>query len=130
MLVNLLPEERISNNRYLAKFERYLNDYFSQELVDTGLPTVKQCGEALYLSAHYLSDLLKAETGKNTKEHIDLFVIKMAKTKLHNQELTISEVAYELGFDYPNLFSKFFKSKTGLSPSEYRNMDDSQWLIK
>lgn len=112
---------KMNNNRYLAKFERYLKNHFAQNLTDSGLPTVKQCGEALHLSAHYLSDLLKAETGKNAKEHIDLYTIKKAKTQLQNHELTISQVAYNLGFDYPNHFSKFFKSKTGLSPSMYRN---------
>lgn len=116
---------KTSNHRYLTRFEGYLKKYFAPESVDTGLPTVKQCGEALHLSAHYLSDLLKAETGKNAKEHIDLFVIQKAKTKLEKHELTISQVAYELGFEYPNHFSKFFKSKTGLSPSEYRNLNGS-----
>jgi len=114
---------KISNSRYLAKFESYLKKHFSQNLLDIGLPTVKQCGEALHLSANYLSDLLKEETGKNAKEHIDLFVIKTAKIQLLNQELSISQVAYDLGFEYPNHFSKFFKAKTGLSPSEYRNVN-------
>ncbi len=94
-----------------------------QNSLDKGIPTVKQCGEALHLSAHYLSDLLKEETGKNAKEHIDLFIIKKAKIQLQNQELSISQVAYDLGFEYPNHFSKFFKSKTGLSPSQYRNVN-------
>lgn len=114
---------KISNNRYLAKFENYLKKHFSLNLMEKGIPTVKQCGEALYLSPHYLSDLLKEETGKNAKEHIDLFVIKRAKMELQNQELTISQVAYDLGFSYPNHFSKFFKLKTGLSPTEYRNLN-------
>lgn len=115
---------KMSNNRYLAKFESYLQAYFSQNLSNKGLPSVKQCGEALHLSAHYLSDLLKAETGKNAKEHISLFVIKKAKMRLQNHELTISQVAFDLGFDYPNHFSKFFKSKTGLSPTEYRKVNE------
>ncbi|WP_461632539.1 helix-turn-helix domain-containing protein [Labilibaculum euxinus] len=113
---------KMINNKHLAKFESYLKKYFSQNLTDKGIPTVKQCGNALYLSPHYLSDLLKEETGKNAKEHIDFFVIKKAKIQLQNQEFTISQVAYNLGFEYPNHFSKFFKSKTGWSPSEYRNM--------
>lgn len=117
---------KISSNRYLAKFESYLKKYFAENLLEKGLPTVKQCGEALHLSPHYLSDLLKEETGKNAKEHIDLFVIKKAKIQLQNQELSISQVAFEMGFDYPNHFSKFFKSKTGLSPSEYRNLSASE----
>jgi AraC-like DNA-binding protein len=112
---------KTGNNRYLVKFESFLKKYFSENLVNKGIPTVKQCAEALHLSAHYLSDLLKEETGKNVKEQIDLFVIKQAKIHLNNQELSISQVAFELGFDYPNHFSKFFKSKTGISPSEFRN---------
>lgn len=114
---------KVSDNRYVSKFETYLKEYFIQNLTTKGLPTVKQCGKALHLSSHYLSDLLKEETGKNAKEHIDLFVIRKAKIQLQDQELSISQVAYDLGFDYPNHFSKFFKSKTGLSPTEYRNMN-------
>lgn len=114
---------KMSSNRYVAKFEGYLKSYFAENLADKGLPTVKQCGEALYLSSHYLSDLLKEETGKNAKEHIDLFVIKKAKIQLQNQKLSISQVAFDLGFGYPNHFSKFFKSKTGLSPTEYRSIN-------
>jgi YesN/AraC family two-component response regulator len=117
---------KLSNNRHLAKFESYLKKHFSQTLIEKGLPTVKQCGEALNLSPHYLSDLLKEETGKNAKEHIDLFVIKKAKVQLQNQEFSISQVAFEMGFGYPNHFSKFFKSKTGLSPSEFRNLSVSE----
>lgn len=114
---------KMSNNRYLAKFEAYLKKYFEQDLTEKGLPTVTQSGKALHLSPHYLSDLLKEETGKNAKEHIDLFVIKKAKIQLQNHALSISQVAYDLGFDYPNHFSKFFKSKTGLSPTEYRSLN-------
>lgn len=114
---------KTGNNRYLVKFEAHLKKHFAVNLIDTGLLTVKQCAKALHLSPHYLSDLLKEETGKNAKEHIDLFVIKRAKVQLQNQELSISQVAFNLGFDYPNHFSKFFKSKTGLSPTEYRNMN-------
>ncbi len=114
---------KISNNRYLIKFEAFLKSHFEQNSIQKSIPSVKQCGEALHLSAHYLSDLLKEETGKNAKEHIDLFVIKKAKNQLLNQTLSISQVAYDLGFEYPNHFSKFFKLKTGLSPSDYRNLN-------
>jgi len=114
---------KTANGRYLAKFEAYLKKYFEQSLVEKGLPTVKQCASAMHLSPHYLSDLLKEETGKTAKEHIDLFVVKKAKIQLQNRALSISQVAFDLGFDYPNHFSKFFKSKTGFSPSEYRNMN-------
>jgi len=114
---------KMSNNRYLIKFEAFLKSHFEQNSIQKSIPSVKQCGEALHLSAHYLSDLLKEETGKNAKEHIDLFVIKKAKNQLLNQTLSISQVAYDLGFEYPNHFSKFFKLKTGLSPSDYRNLN-------
>lgn len=113
---------KTGNNTYLAKLEAYLKQYFEQNLIENGLPTVNQCAGAVNLSPHYFSDLLKEETGKSAKEHIDLFVVKKAKIQLQNPELSISEVAYDLGFDYPNHFSKFFKMKTGLSPTEYRNM--------
>ena len=112
---------KTENYGYLSKFEAYLKKYFAQNLIDKGLPTVKECASAMHLSPHYFSDLLKEETGKTAKEHIDLFVIKKAKIQLQNQALSISEVAFGLGFDYPNHFSKFFKSKTGLSPTEYRS---------
>ena len=111
---------KTGNYSYLSKFEAYLKRYFTQSLVDKGLPTVKQCAGELHLSPHYLSDLLKEETGKTAKEHIDLLLIKKAKVLLQNHTLSISQVAFDLGFDYPNHFSKFFKSKTGLSPTEYR----------
>ncbi|MEZ4907118.1 MAG: helix-turn-helix transcriptional regulator [Saprospiraceae bacterium] len=88
--------------------------------MDKGFPKVNDCGKALNMSGHYLSDLLKAETGKSAKEHIDLFMVNKAKTILLNTQHSISEIAYDLGFDYPNHFSKFFKSKTGFSPSEFR----------
>lgn len=108
------------NKDVLAKFENYLVQFFKNE---NRIPTVIECGEALHLSAYYLSDLLKAETGKTTKEHIDLHIINKAKNLLINSEKSVSEIAYKLGFDYPNHFSKLFKSKTGLSPSEYRNLN-------
>jgi len=114
---------KTNNSSYLSNFEAYLKDYFSKSLIDKGLPTVKQCAHALHLSPHYLSDLLKEETGKTAKEHIDLHIINKAKVQLQKHDLNISEVAFDLGFDYPNHFSKFFKSKTGFSPSEFRNMN-------
>lgn len=112
-----------SSNNYIVNFEKYLKNYFSENLIHKGLPSVKQCGKALHISPHYLSDLLKEETGKNAKEHIDLFIIKKAKIKLQNKDLSISDIAYELGFKYPNHFSKFFRSKTGLSPSQYKSLN-------
>ncbi len=108
------------NRGVLMQFENYLQTYFKSNLSEKGLPTVTQCGEALNLSPYYLSDLLKAETGKSAKEHIDLLIIQKAKNLLLQSKESISEIAYQLGFEYPNHFSKHFKSKTGQSPSEYR----------
>ena len=112
------------NKDYLIQFEKFLKTYFaSPELTKLGLPTVQQCGEALNLSGYYLSDLLKVETGKTAKEHILLFTVEEAKTKLLNSKASVSEIAYDFGFDYPQHFSKVFKAKTGFSPSEYRNLN-------
>lgn len=109
-----------ANKGVLVQFENFLNTYFEDEIYEKGAPTVTQCGLAMNLSPYYLSDLLKVETGKSAKEHIDLYLISKAKSVLIQSTASISEVAYSLGFDYPNHFSKLFKSKTGLSPSEFR----------
>jgi AraC-like DNA-binding protein len=112
------------NKDYLVSFEKYLKAYFSSsELINRGLPNVQQCGEALNMSGYYLSDLLKVETGKSAKEHIHLYLVEQAKNKLLGSTSSVSEIAYDFGFEYPQHFSKLFKSKTGLSPSEYRNMN-------
>jgi len=110
------------NKDYIVRFEKYLKAYFSSsELTEKGIPTVQQCGEALHMSGHYLSDLLKSETGKSAKEHIHLYVVEKAKLLLLATRSSIGEIAYGLGFSYPQNFSKLFKAKTGLSPSQYRS---------
>jgi AraC-like DNA-binding protein len=107
---------------YISKFENFLKHYFAtHQQYELGIPTVYTCGKAMNMSGKYLSDLLKAETGKTLLEHIHLFILEKAKTALLNSSLSISEIAYSLGFGYPQHFSKLFKTKTGLSPSEYRN---------
>lgn len=112
------------NKDYVIKFERFIESYFSSnELITKGIPSIKQCGEALNMSGHYLSDLLKNETGKSAKELIHLKLTDKAKNILLTTNSSISEVAYDLGFEYPNHFSKLFKVKTGMSPSEYRNLN-------
>ena len=112
------------NKDYVIKFERFIESYFSSnELITKGIPSIKQCGEALNMSGHYLSDLLKSETGKSAKELIHLKLTDKAKNILLTTNSSISEVAYDLGFEYPNHFSKLFKVKTGMSPSEYRNLN-------
>lgn len=113
-----------SNKDTLAKFETILANYFSSDsLKNNGLPSVKYCADQLFLSPNYLSDLLKKETGKSAQDHIHYYLIEKAKNNLLNTNATVSEIAYNLGFEYPQYFSKLFKSKTGTSPAEYRNMN-------
>ena len=109
-----------SSKGVLTKFENLLTVYFaSKDISNIGLPTVQN----LNLSSNYLGDLLKKETGKNALEHIHYYLIEEAKNKLLGTTKTIGEVAYELGFSYPQYFSKMFKQKTGFSPGEYRKMN-------
>lgn len=108
----------------IADLETYLKTYFdSDRPVHEGIPTVKQCAEKLNLSPNYLSDLLKVITGKNTQEHIHFFLIEKAKNSLLSTNSSISQVAYDLGFEYPQYFSNLFKKKTGYSPNEYRKLN-------
>lgn len=112
------------NKDFVSKLENVIKHYFDTEDIQKhGLPTVKYCAEKLNLSPNYLSDLLKKETGKNTQEHIHYYLIEQAKNILLNTDLTVSEIAYDLGFDYPQYFSKIFKKKTGYSPVEYRQLN-------
>ncbi len=112
------------NTDVVSKFERLLRSYYQTDKVTKlGVPTVNYCARELSLSANYLSDLLKKETGKSTQEHIHLFIIEKAKNTLLNSTDSISEIGFALGFDYPQHFSNLFKSKTGLSPRAYRNMN-------
>lgn len=109
------------NSDTLSKFERFLINYYDSDLADkTGVPSVETCARELGFSPNYLSDLLKRETGKTALEHIHLFLIEKAKSSLLSSNDTISGIAYSLGFEYPQRFTNLFKSKTGLSPKEYR----------
>jgi AraC-like DNA-binding protein len=100
-----------------------LKDYFnSDNPSQKGIPSVKYFGKELNLSPYYLSDLLKKETGRNTQEHIHFYIIEKAKTALLNSNEPVSQIAYDLGFEYPQHFSKVFKNKTGMSPKEYRKV--------
>ncbi len=109
------------NKDYVMRFEQYLEEYFSSEnLTEKGLPTVAECGEALNMSAGYLSDVLKAETGRSAKDHIHDCIIERAKTLLLGSNTSVSEIAFGLGFEYPQHFTKLFKAKTGFNPSDYR----------
>ncbi len=113
-----------SNKDLLIKFENILSNYFGSDKIKShGLPTVKYCAEQLFLSPNYLSDLLKKETGKNAQDQIHYYLIEEAKNNLLNTNATVSEIAYNLGFEYPQYFSKLFKNKTGTTPAEYRNLN-------
>lgn len=112
------------NKDFVSKFEQYLQSYFtSSDLSEKGIPSVKQCGKAMNMSGSYLSDLLKIETGSSAKDHIHSYLIEKAKTTLLNSNSSISEIAFGLGFEYPQHFSKLFKGKVGYSPTEYRNLN-------
>jgi AraC-like DNA-binding protein len=111
------------NKDIIARFETMITDYFnSDQLLTNGIPTVSYCAGKMNLSPNYFSDLLKNETGKNTREHIHYHLLEKAKTILVNSKKTVNEIAYELGFQYPQNFSKLFKKKTGSSPTEFRNL--------
>lgn len=105
----------------LEKFNLHLSQCFeSGELQEKGIPSIKQIAKKLAVSQRYLSDTLKKETGKTTIEHLQLHLIDKAKNILLQPHKSISEVAYELGFEYPPYFSKLFKKREGISPTEYR----------
>lgn len=109
-----------NNHQLLVKFEKFLNDYFDKESSEKGLLTVHQIAEAMNLSPNYLSDLLRFHTGQNTQQHIHEKLISKAKEKLSATELSVSEIAYELGFEHSQSFSTLFKKKTSFSPLEFR----------
>lgn len=109
------------NKDILSRFEHLLYDYFqSDKPQDIGLPSVQYCADSLNLSANYFGDLIKKETGKSPQEHIQLTLISTAKEKVFDTSKSISEVAYELGFKYPQHFTRLFKKHVGCSPNEYR----------
>ncbi len=112
---------KISNHRILDRLEDILTKYFNNEnLAEKGLPTVHYIAETLNVSQGYLSGLLKALTGQNTQQYIHDKLLEKAKEKLSTTDLSVSEIAYELGFEHPQSFSKLFKTKTKLSPLEFR----------
>jgi AraC family transcriptional activator of pobA len=110
-----------SSKDVIAKFEQFLINYYkTDETKNVGLLTVKFCAEKMNISPNYLSDLLKNETGKNTQEHIHFHLLEKAKILLLSTNDTINEIAFELGFEYPQNLTKLFKNKIGLTPSEFR----------
>lgn len=108
----------------LQKFESLLNHYFQSDKPQTiGLPSVAYCAEQMYLSANYFGDLIKKETGKSAQEYIQLKLMDIAKEKIFDTSKSISEVAYELGFKYPQHFTRLFKQRVGYTPNEYRTLN-------
>lgn len=113
---------KITNHDILNRLENILTENFKSEvLAEKGLPTVTNIAEALNVSPNYLSVMLKVLTGQSTQQHIHNKLIEKAKEKLSATELSISEIAYELGFEHSQSFSKLFKSKTNISPLEFRH---------
>lgn len=105
----------------LERFENLLNEYFQSDKPQTiGLPAVAWCAGELNLSPNYFGDLVKKETGKTAQEYIQTKLIEVAKEKIFDRSKSVSEIAYELGFKYPQHFSRLFKQKVGHTPNEYR----------
>ncbi|MFD1001645.1 helix-turn-helix domain-containing protein [Ohtaekwangia kribbensis] len=111
-----------SSHLVLERLEKILDDWFSSEdLIEKGLPTAQQIAEVLNISPNYLGSLLKALTGQSTQHHIHDKLIEKAKEKLSTTKLSVSEIAYQLGFEHSQSFNKLFKSKTNVSPLEFRH---------
>ena len=110
-----------THHQLLARLEGLLNNYFAgDDIQKRGLPTVSFIAQELNVSPGYLSSMLRILTGLNTQQHIHQKLVEKAKEKLSTTELSVSEIAYDLGFEHPQSFSKLFKTKTSLSPSEFR----------
>jgi len=109
-----------ANPDLLNRFERELKQYFQAPVREKGLPTVEYFASQVNLSPKYLSDLLKSLTGKTALEHIHYQLIELAKNRLLASDASISEIAYDLGFEYPQYLSRLFRKKTGMAPKEFR----------
>lgn len=108
-------------NGILERFEKILNEYFQTDKPQTtGLPSVAYCAAEINLSANYFGDVVKKETGKTAQEYIQLKVIDTAKERIFDRSKSVSQIAYELGFKYPQHFTRFFKQHVGHTPNEYR----------
>jgi len=113
---------RAVNDDWLVKMEQVLNEYFSPEqALKNGAPTVGFIADKLNLSPHYLSDMLRLLTGQSAQQHIQEKLLEKAKEYLTTTNLSVAEIAYQLGFEYPQSFNKLFKKKTNISPLEFRD---------
>ncbi|MCF2446989.1 helix-turn-helix transcriptional regulator [Dyadobacter sp. CY345] len=114
---------KIANHQILVRLENVLDTYFNSTILTTrGLPTVGYVAEELSMSPNYLSSVLKTLTGQNAQQHLHNKLIEKAKEKLAGSDLSISEIAFTLGFEHSQSFSKLFKNKTELSPLEFRDL--------
>jgi AraC-like DNA-binding protein len=112
------------NSDILSKFEHLLNDYFQAKTIqDLGLPSVSHFADCLHLSPNYFGDLIKKETGKTAQEHIHLKLVDIAKERIFDTEKSVSQIAFDLGFKYPQHFNRMFKKSTGYTPNEYRSLN-------
>lgn len=112
-----------STQELVTKFEQLLSAQFQQQtLMEHGVPTVSFLAQQLNLSPNYLGSLLRIYTQQNTQQHIQHKMIEYAKLRLSTSSLSISEIAYELGFEHPQSFSKVFKKNTQQSPVEFRQL--------
>ena len=112
------------NKDIISKFEKTISEYYaSDKPSENGVLTVKYCAQKLAMSSNYFGDLIKNETGRSAKDHIQEYIIEKAKTRIVGTTQSISEIAYSLGFEYPQGLNRFFKAKTGMSPKEYRNLN-------
>ena len=112
------------NKDLLSEFNTVVRTYYNSENpIESGVLSVKECARQLNLSVNYLGDLIKSETGRSAKDQINDYVIEKAKNQLLGSKESISQIAYSLGFEYPQGFNKLFKAKVGISPSAYRNLN-------
>lgn len=112
------------NTRLIEKFEVLLNDYLhSGTPLEKGVPSVAFFATELHLSANYFGDLIKKETGRTAQEYIQLKLIDAAKELLFDHDRSVSQIAYELGFKYPQHFTRLFKQSVGITPNEYRALN-------
>jgi AraC family transcriptional regulator, transcriptional activator of pobA len=108
----------------LERFENLLNEYFQSDKPHTiGMPSVAHCAEQLNLSAGYFGDLIKKETGRTAQDYIQAKVIDVAKERIFDRSKSVNQIAFDLGFKYPQHFTRLFKQRVGQSPNEYRNLN-------
>ncbi|WP_420401698.1 helix-turn-helix domain-containing protein [Flagellimonas sp.] len=112
------------NKDLISQFEQIIATYYNSDKArGLGVLTVNFCANKMHMSPNYLGDLIKNETGISAKEHIQEYLIQNAKTKILSTNKSISEIAYDFGFEYPQSFNKLFKSRTGFTPTQYRELN-------